>query len=49
MAKLYKVVISVKCVIKDDGKFYRRLFLDHILYDEQVRKKEIKPTFTDKN
>ena len=30
----YKVVILMPCVIKDDGKFYPQLFLDHELYDE---------------
>ena len=31
---LKKIVILMTCVIKNEGKFYSQLFLDHALYDE---------------
>ena len=33
---LKNVVVLMTCVTKDDVKFYRQLFLEEALYDEQI-------------
>ena len=47
---LQNVVISLTCIIKDDGKFYRQIFLEEVLAAEKSSiKKEDTIKKVDKN
>ena len=35
---LKNVVILMTCVIKDDGKFYKQVFLEECLFNKYVKK-----------
>ena len=39
---LKNIVILIKCVIKDDAKFYPQIFLERALHNEEVQRKALK-------